>query len=89
MFSRKYLLSGVKKPALSICAILPAVLAGLFFVSSACAQEQEASPPSDPYKLEREAARHIENTEEKNYLSFMLFITIVLIGMQTPKVKPN
>lgn len=26
-------------------------------------------PPSDPYKLEREAARHIRNTDEKNYLS--------------------
>lgn len=36
----------------------------------ALAQEKAPEPPTDPYKLEREAARHIENTQEKNYLSF-------------------
>ena len=43
------------------------IIPALLLPFSAMAQED---PPSDPYKLEREAARHIRNSDEKNFLSF-------------------
>lgn len=51
---------------LSLC--LPAVLAALLAPAGAIMAQD--APPSDPYKLEREAARHIRNADDKNYLSF-------------------
>lgn len=68
MFNREFPPLIAKRQKNPLCAILPALLAGLFFAYPACAQDA-AEPPSDPYKLEREAERHIRNSEEKNYLS--------------------
>lgn len=70
MFYREFLPSPVKRPAKTLRAILPALLAGLFLVPASAFAQDAAEPPSDPYKLEREAVRHIRNSPEKNYLSF-------------------